>query len=156
MNPDTIVDMLAPLRSPAAVSWWPPAPGWWVLGVVLLVLLGLALRWLWRFHRRGAPLRAARAELAAIEAAALSDPARVESLGRLQRRVAIALAGRGACAGLTGGRWADFLNGLAKGEEQYFSPEMTELAYRAPIAAEECMALQTSTARWLDALARPR
>ena len=42
MNP---LDQLAPLIDPEPISWWPPAPGWWLLGLALL--LGLAA--LWRF-----------------------------------------------------------------------------------------------------------
>ena len=48
-------DPLAGLRDialPAAVSWWPLAPGWWLLlGLVLLFALALPL-WLWWRHRR--------------------------------------------------------------------------------------------------------
>ncbi|HCH75615.1 MAG TPA: DUF4381 domain-containing protein, partial [Pseudomonas sp.] len=45
MNP---LDQLAPLISPDPISWWPPAPGWWLLGLVLLMALGL----LWRLRHR--------------------------------------------------------------------------------------------------------
>ena len=45
MNP---LDQLAPLIDPEPISWWPPAPGWWLLGLALL--LGLAA--LWRFRHR--------------------------------------------------------------------------------------------------------
>ena len=48
MNPDAIVSLLEPLRSPDAVPFWPPAPGWWVLGLIWLALLGYALYLLWR------------------------------------------------------------------------------------------------------------
>ncbi|KIZ35849.1 DUF4381 domain-containing protein [Stutzerimonas stutzeri] len=45
MNP---LDQLAPLISPEPISWWPPAPGWWLLGLALLMALGL----LWRLRHR--------------------------------------------------------------------------------------------------------
>lgn len=42
---------LRDIHLPAEPSWWPPAPGWWVLAGLLLVAL-LAGVWLWRRHRR--------------------------------------------------------------------------------------------------------
>ena len=47
MNPEMMLSQLAPLREPAAIGWWPLAPGWWIvaaLSVALLIGLGLWLR----------------------------------------------------------------------------------------------------------------
>ena len=33
------LNQLKDVRLPQAVSWWPPAPGWWVLAIILLSLL---------------------------------------------------------------------------------------------------------------------
>ncbi|MFT4768733.1 MAG: hypothetical protein ACI8RN_001871, partial [Glaciecola sp.] len=35
METDSIVSMLEPLREPGAVHWWPLAPGWWVLAIMM-------------------------------------------------------------------------------------------------------------------------
>ena len=44
---------LPPLALPEPVSWWPPAPGWWLLGVAgLLIASWLAAR-LWQHYRHG-------------------------------------------------------------------------------------------------------
>ena len=54
MNPD-LLSQLRDIHAAPAVSWWPPAPGWWMLAflaLVLLVMLGRHLLALIRIHRR--------------------------------------------------------------------------------------------------------
>lgn len=152
----SVVEMLAPLREPAAVAWWPPAPGWWVLGALLLALLLAALRQLWRYHRRGAPLREAKAALASIDASALAPAEELARLATLQRRLAIRIAGRERCAGLTGSAWIGFLNSLVTTDEPPFDARLADLNYRPAVTAADSAALREATGRWLNALARPQ
>jgi hypothetical protein len=98
-----------PLRDihlPEPIGWWPPAPGWWGL-LVLLVLA--ALGWfLWnRLRRRGpTPLQAALAELTRLEAdTALPMRDKLQALSILMRRVAMSLYPREEVAGLAGEDW---------------------------------------------------
>ena len=43
------LDQLRDIHLPEAISWWPPAPGWWILALASCALLA----WLIRFvHRR--------------------------------------------------------------------------------------------------------
>jgi hypothetical protein len=100
-------------------TWWPPAPGWWLL-VAALVGIGLLLwrydpRWrlyvplpiitlgTWRWEAAQA-LRALRRRL---------DDAPVKpiatELSELLRRIAMARHGRAACAGLHGEDWLAWL-----------------------------------------------
>ena len=47
-------DPLAQLRDihlPDPVGFWPLAPGWWILGLLILILLGVALRFLIKRYR---------------------------------------------------------------------------------------------------------
>lgn len=67
------LDQLQPLIAPAPVSAWPPAPGWWLLAV-LLPLAGLGLWRLRRLLRAKAPLSRAEQPL---------DPLRVSALAEL-------------------------------------------------------------------------
>ena len=46
MDPATLLEQLAPLREPAPITWWPPAPGWWLLGVLMMALLLWGAYWL--------------------------------------------------------------------------------------------------------------
>ena len=42
------LDQLQPLIAPPAIGFWPPAPGWWLL-LLVIPLLGWGLWWLRRF-----------------------------------------------------------------------------------------------------------
>lgn len=42
---------LRDIHLPAELSWWPPAPGWWLLAALVLVLIAV-VGWAWRRHRR--------------------------------------------------------------------------------------------------------
>jgi hypothetical protein len=75
-NPDpTGLDNLFDIVVPPPVSWWPPAPGWYVVGglAIALAVWG-AWRW-WERWRAAAYRRAALAELRRLEARA-ADGAR--------------------------------------------------------------------------------
>lgn len=105
-----------PLREihlPESVGWWPPAPGWWLLPVLLL--LGLAAAWYGRHlyrRRKYSAVNMARKELAGIRSryAADRDAGRcVRSVSGLLRRVSISVFPRSESAGLTGDEWVAFL-----------------------------------------------
>ena len=107
-----------PLRDihlPEAVSWWPPAYGWWLLLLVLGVLVWIAW-WVvssWPARRRAAWLRKeALRELDAVEAHYLASGdarAAVAGVSVLSRRFALSLAPREQVAALTGIRWLQWL-----------------------------------------------
>jgi hypothetical protein len=95
-------------------SWWPPAPGWWLLaGALLLLATGIAL-WLRRCARRG-PLRAALREIDALEAvhARDADDSRlVDGASRLMRRIALRVAPE--VGAQTGEAWRVFVRRYAR------------------------------------------
>jgi hypothetical protein len=153
--PTSIVDRLEPLRTPETIGWWPPAPGWWVLALLALLLLAFLARQLWRYYRRGAPLRVARQSLERLAESDADLPARLEALAKLQRRVAIRIAGRRACAGLTGQAWVDFLNDLGPEGQAPFDAHLAELPYRPEIRAADWDDSLAATRAWLDGLGRP-
>src|SRR5262245_66626316 len=68
MNPT--VDMSAlPLRDihlPGAISWWPPAPGWWVLAALAMLVAVVVGLYYWRERHRRTALRALRQVQAAL------------------------------------------------------------------------------------------
>ncbi|MEM9057640.1 MAG: DUF4381 domain-containing protein [Pseudomonadota bacterium] len=99
---------LRDIHLPDPVSWWPPAPGWWLLIALVLALLGLAL-YRYRLRRQ---LRYARAQLdrALAEWREHGDGHRFAGrVSVLLRRLAISRFDDAGVAGLTGERWLAFL-----------------------------------------------
>ncbi len=108
-----------PLRDihlPAAVPWWPPAPGWWLLA--LGVAAGVAvLAWrLWRArtHRR----RQIRRELDQLSRDYRDDgdvSRLLQGLSALLRRASLSVDERAKVASLTGTDWLRYLDGALDG-----------------------------------------
>lgn len=111
-----VAEALAQLRGyrlPEPVGWWPPAPGWWLLGIIVLATVAGMAIWLWRRHRRLAPTRAAARELARLRAAHMrqDDAAMLlRGLSTLLRRFALSRWPQEQVAGLEGENWLAFLD----------------------------------------------
>ncbi len=149
-----------PLRDihlPEAVSWWPPAPGWWLLIVALVVLvLGFIFLWRWIKHK---PLR----KLAAIEFNNIvanfgqqrDSRQLLGQLSTLLRRVLMNYLGRNSSAAVTGDDWIKQLNMLA--DKNCFNAEQEALLSRGQFQQEldfDSHALLNSCERWIKALPR--
>lgn len=95
------LDRLHDLAVPPEVPWWPPAPGWYVV----MLVLALAILWTayaaWKKWRATAYRRAALRELERVH-----DPA---AIAEILRRTALAAATRQAVAGATGDDWIEWL-----------------------------------------------
>lgn len=101
-----------PLRDyhlPATVGWWPPAPGWWGLAVLILALAGAAV-YLWRRYRRPTVRKLALAELNRLEGEGLPATEKLRRLSMLLRRVGLSTSARAEVAGLTGQAWLLWLD----------------------------------------------
>jgi len=110
--PDAQELPLRDIHMPDAVSWWPPAPGWWgLLGLILLLIIIVLVVRSWRRRRR---LRnSAVEELKRICDAfdQHNDALRlVRELSVLLRRIAISYFPRTDVASLTGDDWLRFLD----------------------------------------------
>ena len=146
-----------PLRDihlPDAVSWWPPAPGWWLLlGLVALLVFAALRRWR-RGRGRRAALCHARRELAAIRRTFRLRPDQAglaRALSALLRRLAMSLYGRRAAAALTGEDWLAFLDQKAGGHAftRGAGRDLIEAPYRADPAFDHAALLQLVSG-WID------
>ncbi|MDA3869014.1 MAG: DUF4381 domain-containing protein [Gammaproteobacteria bacterium] len=148
---------LRDIHLPEPISWWPPAPGWWLLlGLVVLVI---ATVFLLRLYRKKQVLKKqVMAEFKAICANYQTEKntlALVRALSILLRRACISFYPRSEAAGLTGAAWLEFLD--RTGPEKKFSTEPGCLLATAPYLAEtttldiDAEQLMQLCAHWLKA-----
>lgn len=115
MNPENIP--IRDLHLPEMIAWWPVAPGWWVLFVLLLFASGFIIwRALQNYHLNTARRRAI-SQLKHLQAEYESSHDAVLlgiRISKLLRRAMLAYAPRDEIAGLTGKNWLAWLDqGLA-------------------------------------------
>ncbi len=103
---------LRDIHLPAEPSLWPPAPGWWILAALLLVLLVWAA-WVatrrYRLHQQRQRILAMLGELEQ-DSGADATPERIAQISILLRRLALMRYPRKRVASLTGNDWLNFLD----------------------------------------------
>ncbi|WP_313920083.1 DUF4381 domain-containing protein [Tahibacter sp.] len=114
------IPQLRDIHLPAEPSAWPPAPGWWVLGLLSLAAV-VALLWLLRRHlRRRRRQRRLIAELDRLQPStcdAAAVPVYLAALSQFLRRLARAV--RADAANLRGEEWIQFLDRHGDGFHAY-------------------------------------
>lgn len=129
--------LLAELRDihlPAAISWWPPAPGWWAVAVLLSAVLitgGYAARRYWQANRYR---REASEELSGIYARWNDDQQTEQYLvgaGRILRQIAVHICGRQAVSSATGEQWMEALASMStRPVQETLRSALTQAAYQ--------------------------
>ncbi len=146
------LDRLHDIAVPPPVPWWPPAPGWLVIGGFLLAVVGLGcwgryLRWRHDAYRREA-LR--RLDQILGESPGLSS---LPAIAELVKRVALAAYPRGRVASLTGEPWLVFLDetGRTDAFTRGDGRVLGDAAYRRdPIAGDADLSKLTNVIRhWI-------
>lgn len=106
MNPEAALENLAPLRQPGPIDWWPPAPGWWFLAVLILAALIWIGLWAIRHRLRS---RYRRRAMNALDAQTHSGHPTVDAINRLLKITALQAWPPESIAALHGEGWAGFL-----------------------------------------------
>ena len=111
MNPD-LLSQLRDIHGAPPVSWWPPAPGWWVLAFLALALLiwvGRRLLTRLRIHRRRKQMLGWVDHLNATIDPQREPQAYLSTLNRIFKLVALRAFPEQQCAVMAGPEWVGFL-----------------------------------------------
>jgi len=149
---------LRDIVEPAAVTWWPPAPGM-VLVAVLVLLWAIVAVFLWsRRWQNNAYRRSALHDLAAIEEQVRSAQTRtlgIRELSVLLKRVALAAYPRTEVASLTGNKWLGFLDQhmggdlFSEGPGQVLATAMAKPNPGADLTDSDCNGMIQAVRRWI-------
>ncbi len=103
---------LKDIHLPPAVSSWPPAPGWYMLALLLALGLCGLVYGIWRYWQRYRRRRLTLKHLAHIADSfgAVRPAIVVRAYSRLLRRCVLAVFPRQEVAGLQGDAWLSFLD----------------------------------------------
>jgi hypothetical protein len=130
---------LRDVHLPDPVSWWPPAPGWWIVAG-LVVLSALICVWMIKNWRKTKPRRTAIAELRVVSESYhpnQNDQWVVQRLSEIIRRYAMTAFPRAEVAGLTGNAWLQFLD--RTGQTNQFTEGAGRLLKSEPYRSQTTM-----------------
>jgi len=101
---------LRDIHLPAEPGLWPPAPGWWLLFVLIMAVVLWLGRLGWGRYRRWRRRQRILAELDRLRREDLRGPALITAVSTLLKRVALMRYPRTEVAALTGDAWLAFLD----------------------------------------------
>ena len=152
MNDPGSLQNLNDIVAPAPVAWWPPAPGWYALAV----LVSLLLLWLaFRGFRSWQQNRYLREALRTLEQIGREGPAASAAVPELLKRVALSAWPRAQIAGLVGADWHRFLDQAVGAErpagarfEGEAGRRLEQAAYAPDGLSDEAFRALCSDATW--------
>ena len=111
---------LKDIHLPPPVSLWPPAPGWWILAVLLILFFFISAVWIFRQHKKRKPkteaLRILK-DLQILYQSSKDEVVSLRNLSNLLRRTALTFYDNNEVASLQGSSWLEFLDKTGKTKE---------------------------------------
>ena len=124
---------LKDIHLPPSVAIWPPAPGWWIVAVVLLLIFVFCGMWISRILERRKPKTEALRLLKNLQNQQNNTKKSLEilrGLSQILRRVALTFCADEHVSSLHGSEWVEFLDRtgntteFTKGAGQVFGNEL--------------------------------
>jgi hypothetical protein len=154
-SPDPLSE-LRDLHLPAAVSPWPPAPGWWILlafSVMLMVAIGYFLAHTLDSRKYRRKALAEHRKICSLE----GDKERIQNFLELLRRTVISATGENHSASLSTDEFLNFLQESCSKKSLFnCDREKLDQALYSPILGIEiegitdlCNLIMTDSRRWI-------
>ena len=147
---------LANLRdshAPDPIGWWPLAPGWICLAVVLVIVIIVSILFLRRYYRNGCAKRNALRLLSAYQQDYQNShhgQSASACVSELLKRVALVYFPRATVASLQGDAWITFLKDTSKGLAfDSLRRELLEMPYQ-PKMDGDLQLLFTMAHKWIS------
>jgi hypothetical protein len=118
MSDPSDLSNLRDIVAPLAVSWWPPAPGWWMVGAAVVIAAGFAVAAAIRHYQHNAYRR---------EALLALDTAQPADISAILKRAALVAFPREHVASLSGPAWLAFLD--RTGGTRFANTALASLTY---------------------------
>lgn len=155
MNTQSVALQLRDIHLPDPVSFWPLAPGWWLLGIILIVLIVLIFAMIRRYERRQIQRLASRQlqEMETQYKLAKDKRKLVADLSVLLRRICLSYYPKQQSAHLTGHSWLLFLDNMVG--DTIFRSEPGSVIASAPYQAQadfDAERLLALCAKWIKQL----
>ncbi|NQV68782.1 MAG: DUF4381 domain-containing protein [Pseudohongiella sp.] len=131
MDSEELLAQLADIHLPGAISYWPPAPGWWILALLVLAMIVVLVGKYARYRKQKKICQYALAELQHCyddygnSASAEADQQRlryINAFNTVLRRVALVHYPQANVASLAGAAWVDFIR--EKGDSSLMTEEI--------------------------------
>lgn len=152
----TAADPLAALKDihlPPAIGIWPPAPGWWIVGALLLVAVSFLIIKLWQRWRERTYRRQALRQLQLIYSQWQHDKNDVlfqQRVNQLLKQTALVAFPRDQVAALHGTGWQHFLDARLR-KNIFAAPALQPFfdTYRAQVEPVATPILHDAAQRWI-------
>ena len=148
MNPAATATLdLRDIHAAAPPAFWPPAPGWWVVALLLIAILVLSTLWLLRRYRLYRLKVDIMDEIESLSTCSTENTEEFTAhLSMLLRRIALRRYSREQVAPLTGSDWLRFLDETGgNGDFEHGIGQILEVGPYRPqtseLPAEELLAL---------------
>lgn len=150
---------LKDIHTPQAIGWWPLAPGWWLVAVLVPVVVFLLFRLYKRLTRKTAIKTAKKLLTELKQDLSIDNSKKLYTLSTLIRRTAISVAPREKVASLTGQAWLAFLDASVVGSpfSEGVGHYLADAPYRQSLPEDLDISQLISLCEiWLNALSKQR